>query len=155
MPTSISAAIDIAASPERVFALSLAVDQYRGYPNWNPAFAKGIRIIEQTDGVGSRFESPLEAPGAIGRSEVVVYDPPTRMEANVHGGIFRDLRIAFNIQPIDAGSTISITMRYSLRYGPASWIVDVVVLRGRLQASAGAQLLAMKNRTEFFDRLAA
>lgn len=155
MRTTVADSIEIGAPAARVFAVALAVDQFRGYANWNPAFARGIRIIEETEGIGTTFEAPLEAPGAIGRAEVTEYEPPSRMTARVRGGIFRDLCVRFTIEDTAQGSTLSLSMEYQLRYAPASWILDGVVLRGKMRASARAQLLAMKARAEFFERLAA
>ena len=151
----ISTQTSVGAPPDRLFAVTLAADQIRGYANWNPAFARGIRIIAETGGVGTVFETPLEAPGAIGRAEIVEYDPPRAMGSLVRGGVFRELRIRFTIEADGDGSRLTQTIDYSLKYAPMSWLIDAMVLRGKLRASSAAQLAAMKERAEFFERLAA
>jgi len=146
---------EVRAPAARLFEKALALEQLAGYPEWNPAFARGLRVIEETGGAGTVFEVRLEAPGAVGRAVIAAYDPPHLLAAEMTGGIFRSVEVRFAVMPIGADCRLTLTMVYRLRYQPLAALIDVMMLRGKMRASAVAQLEAMKQRAEFFVRLAA
>ena len=151
----IEVSADISSSPGRVFDRCLAADQIAGYPAWNPTFARGLRIISQTDGVGTTWEFDLESPGAIGQAQIVGYEPPLLLRAEMTGGIFVELASEFRLSPIEGGTRLTRIVEYRLRYQPASTFVDIAFVRGRLKAEARAGLQAMKQRAESTAALAA
>lgn len=153
--TRIEYSLEIRATPERVFDTALAVDQIAGYPGWNPTFARGLRVIEQTDGVGTTWEFPLEALGATGRAEIVAYDPPRRTQSRAAGGLFAEMISEQRVEPTENGSRLTHSIEYRLRYRPASVFLDAVLIRGRMRGIVRDALQAMKERAEFLDRLAA
>ena len=151
----IQAAIDISASPERVFDACLAANQIAGYPAWNPTFARGLRIIAETGGVWTTWEFDLESPGAIGQAQIVVYEPGAVLRAHMSGGIFVLLASEFRLSPIKDGTRLTRTVEYRLRYQPVAAFVDLAFVRGRLKTEARDALQAMKRRSESSAELAA
>jgi uncharacterized protein YndB with AHSA1/START domain len=146
---------DINASPTHVFDACLAADQIAGYPAWNPTFARGLRIVSQTDGVGTTWEFDLVATGAVGQAQIVGYEPPSLLRAEMTGGIFVELVSEFRLSPIEGGTRLTRMIEYRLCYQPVSTFVDIAFLRGRVKADARAGLQAMKQRAESSAALAA
>jgi hypothetical protein len=147
--------IEVRATPERVFETSLAVDKIASYGDWNPTFVRGIRVIDQTDGVGTTWEFPLEALGATARSEMVAYEPPHLVRSVAGGGVFAEIQSEHRVEPAGEGSRLIHVVTYRLRYAPLSFFVDAALVRGKVRARVRATLVAMKERAEFIDRLAA
>jgi hypothetical protein len=83
------------------------------------------------------------------------YERPHLTRARLAGGIFGEMVSEFRVDRIDGGARLAHCIDYRLRYPPASWLVDVVLVRGRLKETLHAGLWAMKERSEYLARLAA
>jgi hypothetical protein len=141
--------IRVSAPAAVVFDVALSFEAMRTYERWNPAFRRGLTITATTGGAGTTFEFPLEAPGAVARAEILEYDPPSRIVACWHGGVFAEATTVITVDGhAGGGSVITHDCTYTVRSAAAALAIDRFLMRPRIIASARAQLEAMKERAE-------
>ena len=101
MGKQLSAAIEIAATPERVWAI---LTGFSAYPAWNPF----IRSVEGTPTAGARLAVRIEPPGGRGRGfrpTVLAVEPNRELRwlgRVLLPGLF-DGEHSFRLEPLEAG----------------------------------------------------
>jgi hypothetical protein len=101
MVKQLSAEIEIAATPERVWAI---LTEFAAYPAWNPF----IRKVEGAPAVGTRLAVRIEPPGGRGmafRPTVLTVEPNRELRwlgRMLVPGLF-DGEHSFHLEPLDAG----------------------------------------------------
>lgn len=123
--------IEVAASPETVFAV---LDDADAYPRWVVGARRVRRVDPDWPREGSEFHHALGLPGAElhDSTEVVERTSPHRIVLEVRFGPSGSARVALTVAADDDGSIV--TMEETPHSGPVTWLpwfITEPVLHGR------------------------
>jgi hypothetical protein len=133
-------------APERVWALLSDLEAVRHYnPTVRAASVKGSRRT----GIGAERVCDLEPKGRV--VERVTHWEEGRavgLEVAESDWPIRFMRWVTRVEPADKGSLITQKLEYAVKFGPAGWLLDRLVMRRKLSDTLDVVFANLARRAE-------
>src|SRR5262249_54008635 len=133
MPTTIRHEIQAACPPEDVWAVLADLEAVQHYnPTVRSAAVKGTRRT----GIGAERVCELLPKGRV-VERVRHWEDGGAVGLEIGEGDWpiRFMRWVTRVEPAAGGSRISQTLEYAMKFGPAGWLLDALVMRRKLSAT--------------------
>jgi hypothetical protein len=132
--------------PERVWALLSDLEAVRHYnPTVRSASVKGSR----RSGIGAERVCDLEPKGRV-VERVTHWEEghAVGLEVRESDWPIRFMRWVTRVEPADDGSLITQKLEYAVKFGPAGWLLDQLVMKRKLSTTLDAVFANLAKRAE-------
>lgn len=144
--TTIHHDVRAACEPARVWALLADLEAVQRY---NPGVKQAHIEGPLRTGVGARRSCDLVPKGRV--VERVTHWEDGRsigLELAEHDWPVRFMRWVTNLEPIEGGTRITQALEYEVKFGPAGWLLDRLVMRRKLTGSLDAVFASLVRHAE-------
>jgi len=126
-------------------ALGQIGDIYR----WNPGVKASHTTSEVEDGLGATRFCDLGGGNYLDEA-VVAWQPHEKLTMRIMGTNlpFETADVRFTLRPISAGTVVSVSPLYKLKYGPLGVLLDKVYVQKSYQKGMESLLAGLKNYVE-------
>ena len=125
--TTVNNAVEINATPERVWAVLADLDRLADY---DPVVTKSVVISEFHQGVGARRRCDAHQ-GRFFVEDVTTWEPPSRLQFTIVECNLptRNLTHTYTLEPTPSGTRVTQMMAYEMRFGVLGRLLDLLVVR--------------------------
>lgn len=146
MTTTIHHQIAINATPEQVWLVLADLDRLADY---DPVVTKSVVIGQTHEGLGARRRCDARQ-GRFFVEDVTVWEPPHKLQfAIVECNLpTTGLSHGYVLELTAAGTTVSETLAYDIRFGVVGRVLDRVIVRGKTEQGIRGFLAGLKATVE-------